>query len=101
MRQGRRAGCWAGWWAAACNRSRPRPRGAPDAPALQLSGAAKFPYLSLEAPSIDLGRVPVGSTATAQLRLGNHSPVEAAFTVAPDGGAADEGGEVFSVTPAQ
>ena len=95
---------------------------------VRLTGAAKFPYLALEAPALDFGRVPVGRAATLQLRLGNLSPVEARFAVAAEdaataaglpaavlgggggsssgGGGGDEDGAdgeppVFRVTPAE
>lgn len=80
--------------------------------ARQLSGAAKFPYLSLESKALDLGPVPVGRSASRQLRLANLSPVPARFAVAPEdaaaaaglpgtllGGGGGEGEAVFEVTP--
>jgi hypothetical protein len=50
-----------------------------------------------------MGRVAVGTTSTGQLRIGNHSPVEAAFTVEPQGTAAAgaEQDPVFRVTPSE
>jgi hypothetical protein len=85
----------------------------------QLSGAAKFPYLSLECASLDLGRVAVGRTSSAQLRVANLSPVQARFSVEPwdaaamaglvaaaglanggsDGREADDEAGVFDVDP--
>jgi hypothetical protein len=80
--------------------------------ARQLAGAAKLPYLTLESKSLDLGRVAVGRSASVQLRVGNHSPVAAKFTVAAEdaagaaglpggGGAAGADERVFEVTPSE
>lgn len=69
------------------------PRGCP---LLQISGIGKFPYLSLEQPSIDFGSVLVGKTVERSFRFGNHSVVDANFTLAHSGGSEDG---VFTVTP--
>ncbi|KAI8476927.1 MAG: hypothetical protein J3K34DRAFT_516186 [Monoraphidium minutum] len=71
---------------------------------VKLAGAAKFPYLCLDAPRLDLGSVVVGRAAAAQVRVGNHSPVEARFRIeaaptAAGGGGAEEEEGVFSVEP--
>lgn len=58
---------------------------------MQLAGAAKFPYLSLEHRSLDLGRVIVGHSSTVQLRVANRSPVEAHFRVEAQDAAAAAG----------
>lgn len=65
-------------------------------PLLQISGIGKFPYLSLEQPSIDFGSVLVGKTVERSFRFGNHSVVDANFTLAHSGGSEDG---VFTVTP--
>lgn len=83
------------------------------APHPQLSGAAKFPHLTLESPSLDLGTSAVGRAASGQLRIANLSPVPARFRVlredvaaaagvAPLVDAAHVGGDdAFVVSPAE
>lgn len=56
---------------------------------LQVSGMAKFPFLSLEADCVDLGDVVVGQTAEAYIRFGNHSSVPANFFLAAGQGSHD------------
>ena len=78
-------------------------RGCPPDPALrpltlQISGIGKFPYLSLEQSSLDLGSVLVGKSVEHLLKFGNHSVVNANFTVVHAEGAEDG---VFVVTPAK
>lgn len=50
---------------------------------------AKYPYLSLEAGSVDFGCVLVGRCAEAAVRFGNHSPVPAHFTLERVSGCGD------------
>lgn len=56
---------------------------------LQVSGMAKFPFLSLKADCVDLGDVVVGQTAETYIRFGNHSSVPANFFVAAGPGSHD------------
>jgi hypothetical protein len=65
---------------------------------MRLTGTAKFAYLSLEAPEVDLGEVLLGQSRETVVRLGNHSPVAARFMVKHDDGPMDR---VFLVTPAE
>jgi hypothetical protein len=46
-----------------------------------MAGAGKFPYLSLDAPSVDFGEVLLGKSSEALVRFGNHSQVPAHFSV--------------------
>lgn len=64
----------------------------------RVSGTAKFAYLSLESPELDLGEVLLGQSREAGVRFGNHSPVAAKFSVKHAGGPKDG---VFTVTPAE
>ncbi|GBF91298.1 hypothetical protein Rsub_03618 [Raphidocelis subcapitata] len=66
---------------------------------VQLSGAAKLPYLTLDPRTLDLGRVPVGRCASAAVRLGNASPVAARFRVGREDAAGEEA--LFDVSPAE
>jgi len=84
--------------------------GSPTVCKSQLAGAAKFPFLTLDSHSLDLGCVVVGRSASVQLRLGNHSPVEARFCVLPEDAAAAAGlpvdgrqveEHVFDVVPSE
>jgi hypothetical protein len=63
---------------------------------LQIFGIGKFPYLSIENSSVDFGSVLVGKTAERTFRFGNHSMVDANFTVAHADGSEDG---VFVVLP--
>ena len=75
-------------------------------PTLQMAGAGKVPYLSLEAASLDFGEVLLGKSSEASVRFGNHSQVPAHFTVVHETlpGAEKSGRllgkpEVYSITP--
>lgn len=61
----------------------------PAAVGLQVSGMAKFPFLSLESDCVEMGDVVVGQTAEAYVRFGNHSPVPANFFLAAGPGSHD------------
>ncbi len=63
----------------------------------QISGIGKFPYLSVEHPSVDFGPVVVGTRCERVLRFGNHAVVPANFGVVHDEEGPDDG--VFSVAP--
>jgi hypothetical protein len=65
-------------------------------PTAQVSGIAKYPFLSLEHSSLDFGNVVVGKTVERTVRFGNHSPVVANFSITHTSGT-DDG--VFKVAP--
>ncbi|KAG1664126.1 hypothetical protein FOA52_011949 [Chlamydomonas sp. UWO 241] len=70
--------------------------GAGASTTVRINGIGKFPYLSLEAPSVDFGTALVGKVVERTFRFGNHSPVDANFSVAHADGVEDG---VFSVAP--
>eukprot|EP00798_Chlamydomonas_sp_ICE-L_P020949 gene20949-27801_t len=63
---------------------------------VQISGIGKFPYLSIEQPSIDFGNVVVGRSFDRTFCFGNHSVVNANFSVTHSEGSQDG---VFIVAP--
>lgn len=65
---------------------------------VQVSGMAKFPFLSLETDCIDMGDVVVGQTVEAFVRFGNHSPVPGNFFLAAGPGSHDN---TITVQPAR
>lgn len=65
---------------------------------MQITGNGKFPYLSIETPSVDFGAMTVGTSRERMVRFGNHSAVAANFTVTHSTGAQDG---VFHITPTQ
>ncbi len=70
------------------------PNNQPTAP--QINGIGKFPYLSIEHSTVDFGNVLVGRTVERTFKFGNHSVVDAHFSVTHEEGP-DDG--VFTVTP--
>ncbi len=62
----------------------------------QILGIGKFPYLSIEHSTVDFGSVLVGKTIERTFRFGNHSAVDANFTIVHADGSEDG---VFTVSP--
>lgn len=66
-------------------------------PREQILGIGKFPYVSIEQSSVDFGPVLVGKTVERSFRFGNHSPVNANFSVVHSSEGSNDG--VYTVTP--
>ena len=65
----------------------------------QIAGIGKFPYLTIEQPSVDFGNVLVGRSSDRVFRFGNHGVVNANFSVQHSAEGPEDG--VFTVTPAR